>query len=321
MTSPGAYAIAAAFCLSFAAVAFTNLDGVANVWPIAVAVLLVSGGVMAILAVPGDPLGPGWSVALATLGPGSSLLILTELSPADWTMNQVWQLRATTAILTYLSVRGRVGLALVGSLATWVVCASWSAETGQGISTGIDMYAINFGPVLMSVVFAFTIRPMARMVYSLRGREAVRAAEEARSHTAIEERNRLLGDVVHAVGGLLQSAAAGEIFDAEKRLECRIAEARLRDLLRAPALGESIDVAVAVAQARRRGCTVVLLDDRDPRNKASDDLGPLVSTIETAARDLPDGGSMTVRINPEGRSLFATVVSTFADTDTVRYTV
>lgn len=321
MTRPGAYAIASAFCLSFAAVALTHLQGITNPGSIVLAVVLVAYGVIAILAVPGDPISTEWSLGLMAIGPGSCALVLPQLPVDTWTMDQAWNLRATTAILAFLSVRGRAGLAGFGAVASLFACACWSTLTGQGVWTGVELYSINFATILMSIVFAYSVRPVVQLVYSLRHREAARAANEARSRGALDERNALLAEVDRVVSPLLEAAGRGDELDSEARLSCRLAEAHLRDLLRAPMLAKSSEVSQAVADARRRGCSVILLDDRVDRQSWPRELAPLWDVIRTASATLGDGGSMTVRINPEGRDDRASVVTTTGDGNTSRFTI
>lgn len=91
-------------------------------------------------------------------------------------------------------------------------------------------------------------------------------------------------------------AAAGRTFSADRRAECLLLNARLRDSLRAPALSTP-ELSDAAHRARQRGATVVLLDD----GALVDEPEPVVTRIREAVMHVLDSGTaaaVTVRVLP-----------------------
>ena len=97
---------------------------------------------------------------------------------------------------------------------------------------------------------------------------------------------------------------------ANQKDRCRLAEAHLRDAIRAPTLSRS-DVGEAAWHARERGVTVTMFDEGGMDNLDANVAQRVLGDIAAMLAALPDG-SVTVRIQPPRRTLLATVV---ADTD------
>lgn len=309
LKSPRALFVVLIFVGSFSVVAMTNLAGVRHVGPVIVAVLIVAASCCGILFVDGDPLPRLPATMISISAPVASALVLVQLSPAEWSMNQAWHLRATTAVLAYLSVRGRVGMALCGSVASCATCMTWTLATNQSLWTGFDLYSVNFGPVLMSVVFAFSIRPVAAMVFSLRSRETMRVAEQVLMKEALAERAIRMRHFESVAEPVLQLAKTQQIITSEDRLNCRIAEARLRDILRAPMVCADDGISRLIESARRRGATVMVLDDRPDREAHLEtrDMHSLVAPLLEAAG--PES-IVTIRVLPAGREQRVSIVVT-----------
>ena len=101
-----------------------------------------------------------------------------------------------------------------------------------------------------------------------------------------------------------------------------LTELRLRDILRSPLLDRP-SLNASIWDARSRGVTVKLLDDRSERESAlpfsSRDLTknlrieePSLKTVCAAVQTLDQcesGDSVTVRLLPSGRGVFATIAS------------
>ncbi|WP_034651384.1 ATP-binding protein [Corynebacterium vitaeruminis] len=96
------------------------------------------------------------------------------------------------------------------------------------------------------------------------------------------------------------------VSTADPVASSRLLERRLRDCIRCP-LFDNPETTEAVWTARSRGATVTLLDDRgvigeEPR------YATLLSSLRAALGGLEAGGTLTARINPEGRKYFATLL-------------
>ncbi|MFC7446760.1 hypothetical protein [Rhodococcus daqingensis] len=308
MDRPAARVVVALFCLSFTLRALTDLDGVHHVWPIVLAAALLTAAAVVIIAVPGDPMPIVPTLALTAVGPLACALVLWQLPVPGWTVDDTWQLRAVTAVLTYMSVRGRAFHACIGAALMVLACGLWSESTGQGWGAGLRMASLNLAPVLMSAIFAVTVLPVGYAVFRLREQESERAADEAMTHAVLRERDSQLGRLDVLARPILERSADGAEFDAESRGECGLVEERLRDTLRAPLLASDEGVSRAVDGARRRGAKVILLDDGGLRDGPRALVSRLHSELIDALHEVT-GGTLTARVLPPGRDTAATIVS------------
>lgn len=305
MDRPIAKVVAIVFCLSSALRATAYLADAHHVWPILAALLLTTAGALAIVGVPGDP--PPWPVAtaLAALGPVTCLLVLPQIPAQGWIMSDIWHMRTVTVILCFLSIRGRTAHACIGAVLTMAAFTLWSELTGQGWSPAVPLSAVIMAPVLISVLVAVTVRPMAFMVFTLRERETERAADEAMTEAVTAERDRQLAALDVSARPLLEAAAAGAAFTERTRSECAVLKERLRDTLRAPVFADDEALCRATSSARHRGTQVLLLDD----GGLTDDA--LVARVRAALIDELDatvGGTLTARALPAGRATVATIL-------------
>lgn len=296
------------YMLTFAMLAVVSLDGVSAFWPEAVAVLVVTGGAVALLRVVGDPLPLPSTLVLAGIGPVSCALVLSVLPAPVTSPLQTWPIGASTAIYTFMCVRGRTWYAWLGFASMVGVVVAWSIQTGQGAGPGISMSVISLAPVLMSTFFAYTIRPDARAIFELREQTTRRVAAEAADSAVLEERDRQLRRLDELARPLLEQISTGVELTTADRLACQLLEAHLRDTLRAPALTQGTLVAAARA-ARARGVEVILLDDhgldRATAKARARFLAGVADELD-AARD----GAVTVRILPPAREAAATLLAT-----------
>ncbi|TQF69061.1 hypothetical protein FK531_09780 [Rhodococcus spelaei] len=308
MDRPAAKVAVALFCLSFTVAALANLDGVHRIWPTILAAALVTAGATVIITVPGDPLPTAHTIALTALGPVACALVLWQLPVPGWTLDSAWQIRAVTVVLVYMSVRGRAAYAFTGAALMILTSGAWADSTGQGWGTGIRLASINLAPVLMSVFFAYSIRPLGFAVFRLRERESERAADEAMTQAVLRERDTQLTRLDHLARPILQASADGHEFSAGEREECAVLESRLRDTLRAPVFASDEAVCAAADSARRRGARVILLDD----GGLADTPAETVTRIRAGLVDELDScsdGTLTARSLPAGRDALATIVS------------
>lgn len=310
MHSRAAAVLVSFYALTFALLAVVSLDAVSAFWPEAVAVLVVTGGAVALLRVVGDPLPLPATLVLTGIGPFSCALVLAVLPAPVTSPLQTWPIGASTAIYTFMCVRGRTWYAWLGFAAMVGVVVAWSVHTGQGAGSGIAMSAVSLAPVLMATFFAYTIRPDARAIFELREQTTCRVVAEAADSAVLEERDRQLRRLDELARPLLERIGTGVELTAADRLACQLLEAHLRDTLRAPALAQDTLVATTRA-ARTRGVEVILLDDHGMDTAGAAARNRLL-TLVADELDTAVDGTVTVRILPPGREAAATVLASSA---------
>jgi hypothetical protein len=300
MNTVSAYIAAAVFFTTYSLMNFTSSEGVRSVWVVESAVLLVSAAAFALVAVPGDPLSARWATAIAAAAPISTAVVLPQLPVPVDTGVQTWPLSAAVALCGFVSVRGRTAIGWLAMSAVVAVCIVWSAATGQGPAHGIGMSAINIAPL------ALTFRSTAAAVFELRRQSRRRAAENAATSAALDERDRQLERLDHLARPLLDKLASGAELDPAERRACGLLEAALRDGLRAPGL-MTVNIVAAARSARARGLQVILLDDGGLAV-----VEPVVAQrVQTTVADVlahAKGDVVTARILPPGRPTIASIL-------------
>ncbi|MGW0026571.1 hypothetical protein [Rhodococcus sp. NPDC003383] len=310
MRTPAAWALVALYAVTCVLLAVDAAPDAGSIWPLIPAAGVCIAAAVALVAVPGDPMPLGPSIALASSGVVSCgfVLLAGPLPMPD--LSPLWTVGLSKIIFSFMCVRGRVALAWLGYVLMFATAIVGAGEAGE---VGFVVVAINAAPVLMGTVFAYMIRPVVRSIYELREQSTQRIAAEAAASAMIEERDAQLDRLDELARPLLERIASGSELDAAERLECLVLEARLRDSVRAPIL-QNPDLVEEVAAARRRGVDVVLLDDH-----GMDDAEPTVrDRVQAAIADelaAVTDGSVTVRVLPPGR---ATMVSVLVSGESVR---
>lgn len=318
MHTGAARLVIAFYALTYTVVALASGNGIRSMWPIAVAVVLLTIGAILLVVVPGDPLPGPVTLALAATGPVTVALVFPMLPVPITNPLQTWPLGAATALYTFMCVRGRTLWAWAGSVGMIGTCVVWAVATGQGEFHGVTMSVINLAPLLMSTFFAYTIRPAAGAIFHLRKQSTARTEATAAASAVLDERDAQLRRLDVLARPLLEKLACGEALTSEQRVACQLLEAHLRDTLRAPALDHP-PVTTAARAARGRGVEVVLLDDRGMETAAAPVRDRLVRSV-AARLDQVTTGSVTARILPPGRHLLATVlVSSGTDVDRIEF--
>lgn len=306
--------VVTAYAATFALVAWsTNPPG--GRWFEFAAWIIVSIGALSLILVPGDPLPTPATAYLTVSGPiAVNLIFAVAPVPIDGLL-QLWPLAASTAIYTYMCVRGRTVWAWIGMAIVLASCMLWAERTGQGAAYGLSMSAINLAPLLMATFFAWTIRPAAREIFALRRQATVRAAAEAADTAVLDERDAQLTRLDDLARPLLERITGAHPLNEQERLDCQLLEAHLRDTLRAPILAVP-QIASAARAARTRGVEVVLLDDHALDTAAEKVRNRIIAAAAdtlTQARS----GALTIRILPPGRDILATILHSTPD-DIVR---
>lgn len=275
-------------------------------WPIVVALMLIAGAVVLLLTVRLDPL-PLWvTAALATVPPGSAALVLTTVPVPPSTPAQLWPFGGATVVATFMCVRGRPVYAWIAMLAMIAVIIAWSMRTDQGWSHGVEISIVNLGPLLMSTIFAGTIRPAATEIFALGEAEARRNDELAESTALAQEFERQRHDFEATARDVFERLAGPTAVDAHLRQECQLLERHVRDMLSAPGFATEA-LARAARGARERGVEVSLEDNHGFDSALSDVRDRLMPTL-IELLDNAQAGTIKIRSQPPRRRYLVTVV-------------
>lgn len=306
------------FVVTNAVFVVATADELTRIWPALLALALVwSTAVLLVRARP-DPF--PWPDTLMVLGAvvGSSLLMSYALPVTESPTRAVWHLGANTWLLFFLALRNRAWAAWLGMAALGVVTALWGVSTVLGPAIGVTMLQSHMGILLVGTLFAVILRSTSARINVLNERSVRSAVDAAATDAARQVRRARVAELANVAVPLLQKIAQGGPLSAADRMDFAIAEAQLRDSVRARSLAVPA-VESAASAARRRGIDVILLDDR---GKAIED-GETLERIVRAVVDVLDtrvAGRVTVRLQPAGREAAVTIVASHDD-DAVRLTL
>jgi len=304
ITGRGAHLLIWIYFVTISALALLSLDDVASPVPVYISIGLFATVWFVLTRDTRSQVGISASVYVIVAS-----VLVTVISSDNATVGgfSQWYVGAGALAMFYLSLRRRNILAWLGFVLIGSVVILWGLSTEDRLLEAILLVARQAPFVLVGSLFTLGMRRTRQRLDGIHSVETARAAAEAAALARTAERSRRLAGLDAAVGVQLHRIAEGITLTDEDRAELLIAEARLRDSLRARQL-DLPEVVDAVQRARRRGITVVLLDDRYPLPLPS---GALSTVIEAAVRIL-DGavaGTVTVRLLPAGRPLLATMVS------------
>lgn len=305
MHTQAAKVVVVVYIVAISVSAFANLQGVSSVWPVVGAVALISAGVIALIAAPGDPLPRSTTLALSSIGPLASVLVLWVLPVPMVTPLQGWTHGAATTVLCFMCVRGRRIPPWLSLFAMIAIYGAWGSWTGSTFVDEAGKVVIDTTPLAMATILSFTLRPTAKAVFALRARSERQIEEQSALAAAVAERTEQRNRLDRLARPLLTRIASDIPLTVHERIECELLEAHLRDHLRAPALSTPL-VDEAALEARRRGVEVLLiddggLDDADP--SVVDRVRSQVATVLASAQS----GAVRVRILPPGRETVASV--------------
>ena len=307
MNTRTAHLVAGFFMIALAAQVAVAVNAGSSPLPSLVVLLVVALAGLGLLALPDDPLPVWYAVAVTVGGPLAAYASFVGTPLPLTRPEQTWQFGAFTAIATYMCVRGRADAAWLLMCLVVLAAMVWTLIDGDGAAQGLSIGAINFGPLFMATLFAFTIRPAAASIYELRRRAVERNAAQEAALAAVAEHDKQMRALNQQVRPMLERIAAPTPLTDDERRQCLALEAQLRDALRAPVLARYERTAVAAARARDRGVTVVMVDSH-----GLDDIAPTTreSVLERLADalDTVTGGSIVIRVLPPGRELVATAV-------------
>lgn len=302
LTGTWARIFISAYYLTMAVLAIWTLGDVRSPWPTMLGLLLFAAACVALVVDRSPRLSLPVTLFVGAVGVVNALLISWQLERGG---HSQWYFGAGTVLLFFMSLRGRILPAWLWFAATAAVIAVWGATT-TGIPEAAELIGRQAPIVLVGTLFAVGLKRTGEAIERLTEQTSIRTTAEAVAQATAHERAVRLAALDEVVTPLLTRIVDGDEIGPDERLEFAIAEAELRDSLRARTLNTPI-VAEAVRDARRRGLGVTLLDDSEPGTVAPADLDRAVALTSSALRAAKDG-QVTARLLPAGREKVATIV-------------
>lgn len=231
------------------------------------------------------------------------VLVTSQLVGGDAHGYATWYVASCGTLLAIMAARRRPWLAWLGIVFLTVYTVVWDGPAAL-VTTGV-VGSIVWVAVATALVRA--LRAASRETTSLivAGREAVQwqAAQDAH----LSERRGRLAQTSRLAGPMLRRIVdRGGDLSEPQREECRRLEALLRDEIRGRALLDD-GVREAVRSARRRGASVLLLDEGSLDDLAAADLDRVRSELAIAIRG-SHADRIIARTATEGTSIAVTVV-------------
>jgi hypothetical protein len=316
LTGVGASIVIWVYFATNVMLALWTLDGVKSPWPTAIALAVLCAVCVAATLDTGDRISRTTTLLILVSGPLMSLLVSWNLVYGGYTQ---WYFGAGTIALFYLGLRGRIGLAWIGYAVLSTTILVWGTTTDIGFSNAVVLVARQAPILLVGTLFATGLRRTGDEIEKVTAAASMGAIAEASTAAARRERDQRLTELGGFATDLLEKLASGAPISAEDRIEFAVAEAEVRDSVRARSLRIPA-VVTAAREARRRGVEVVLLDDAGPGANTPDELervGQELASVLDSAKD----GRITARLLPGGRSSIATIVmdgSSYERRDVVR---
>jgi hypothetical protein len=206
------------------------------------------------------------------------VLVASQLDAARDSGYATWYVAAIGTLLTIVMVRR-------GNTFAWFGIAFLVAHTVAfaGI-VALGTYGV-IGSVVWVVAAAVVTRALAAMTrdatrFARAERQVVEWHAEQEAHV-IERQRRLDETYLRAAPLLIGISERGGMLTPEERADCLLLEASMRDEIRGRSLLDDV-VRERVMEARRRGATVVLLDDGGLDGTAEPDLRRIHATLARA---------------------------------------
>jgi len=294
------------FAASNTAFALATLDRVASPWPVIAALVIVNGAAVLLVRWHSDPMPALWAWSILLAVAASSALVMWQVVEIDSPGREIWHVFANMWMLFFVILRGRTGVAWTGFAAMLAVHAVWATDVGLGVVGELLRFQTNAGILLVASLFAVALRRVSRHINALNRRSVELASATAAAQAQREIRESRLSQLRDTAGPLLARVASGPELSWENQVECLLAEAALRDGVRAPSLSTP-EIVWSTKRARRRGVDVTLLDDRGeqlPTPQAMELLAARVSEMLNGVSQ----GRVAVRLAPRGRRAAASLV-------------
>ena len=288
---------------TIAILAIWTIEDVREPWPIFVAVIIFGLACLALSLDVGERLSLRVSVFVIASGVATCLLVSWQLIDLGYSQ---WCVGATAVALFYMCLRGRTALAWVGFALVCVTTLIWGLTVESRFDDAVIVVSRQLPVLIVGTLFAIGLRRTSDEIRRLTTERTMRAGAEAATIATAREREERLLALGEFATPMLERLASDQPITPDDRLEYALAEAELRDGLRAPSLVLP-DVSAAARSARRRGVEVVLLDDSDPSLLGPGDLARAASRIAVLI-NASKGGRVTARLLPPGRETIATIV-------------
>lgn len=304
LTGRGAQVMTWVYFVTLTVLALWSLGEVRSPGP-TLAALALFAAVCAVVTVDSGATLSLWAT-LITVGVWPAVAVLVSWQLTIGGGFSQWFLGAATATLFFVCLRGRIGWAWVGFALVAIVTLTWGATTSIGVGAAALLMAKQFPILVVGTLFALGLRRTGASIQHLTAEASARAAIEAADVAATAERSRRLAELDAFATPLLSLLVSGAPLTDTHRREFAVAEAELRDGLRARTLAVA-PVIEAARGARRRGVDVVLLDDSDPATLHTRDLENVLAQL-CAALDAAVDGRVVARLLPPGRDAIATLL-------------
>ncbi|ROQ39965.1 hypothetical protein EDF46_1600 [Frondihabitans sp. PhB188] len=253
-------------------------------------------------------------VALTTL----ASLNVWNLPDRGWPGWATWMWGAVSFVMFLLTLRGRAGWAWSGFAIMAGMTVLWSAVVGRGVAAGVGFVIRSAALVLVVWLFSILLGRTRASIRTLQRSELTRLRSEAAAAAALEEQNTRLDQLRSLATPALQRILTAELITEDDRRAFTLAEAGLRDQLRASNLATA-PVTDAASRARARGVDVSLLDDRAGADVPLE-VRERIETALVAQLDAAESGRVVARLLPDGRDAVATVLATDG-VDTTRVSI
>lgn len=286
-------------------VATLNLTGMIVPWLGFLCIVLLWAGLIVLARPDREPFGLSSTLTIVAI-----VALMTALS--SWNIADranpgyaTWPLGAMTFLLLVLALRGRRGWAWIGFASLAAVSLLSALVTGSPLLAVVNDVVRQSATLLIGTLFALGLRRAGQVITSIQAnqlsRTTVAAATAAASRERAVQSERLERDARPALERILSNEP---LTDDELR-GFLLLESMLRDGIRATGFS-SEHIAAAAREARERGITVVLLDDRgshlDEHEREQVESALLVQLNGTSQ------GSITARLSPHDRDELATIV-------------
>lgn len=291
------------YLVTVAVLAVWTIDGVRDPLPTYLSIAIFACVALALTVDTGEQVSMPVTVFVIVASVLVCLLVSWQLLYVGYTQ---WYLGASACAFFCLCLRGRILLSWLGFALMSVVILVWSQTYEVDFAEAI-LNLLHQAPILIiGTLFATGLRRTGDEIKQLTSEGTLRAAAEAASIATSHEREERLHALNEFATPMLEKLAADSPISPADRLEYALAEAELRDTLRAPSLVLP-DVSAAARSARQRGVEVVLLDDSEPGELGPGDLARAASRISALINSTSEG-RVTARLLPAGRESIATIV-------------
>lgn len=286
-------------------VAILNLQGMLVPWAGGACIALLWAGLLILARPDREPFGLRSTVTIVVIVAVaiglSSWNIADRLNPGYAT----WPLGAMTFLLFVLALRGRRRWAWVGFAALALVSFVSALITATPLLSVVNDVVRQSATLLIGTLFALVLRRASQTISAIQANQLARTTIAAATAAATRERAAQNARLERDARPALQRILSKQPLTDEELRGFLLLESMLRDGIRAT--GFSSDrIARATREARERGLTVVLLDDR------GGDLVPeeqeQVETALMGQLNATAEGSITARLSPHDRGELATIV-------------